>query len=336
MTPSLASLKTKFSALLVAIADKLDTKLDKTAAAVTANALTNPFTLTVNGDASGSASIKGNVAVTLSVTLANTAVTAGTYSKVTVDSKGRVTGGAALAVADIPTLDAGKITTGTFADARIPSFDASKVTSGVFDLQRIPLPPKLATARRINGVPFDGSADITIEASGLGGFSVHNAGTGPLWGSAIPVVQSNGVTEIGRYIDFHATSGDGVDYTVRLDGGGTGSNTLNLAGHFVASGNVTAYSDVRLKTDIETIAGALEKIERMRGVMYTMVDSGDRHTGVIAQEVQDILPEVIHSGGEYLSVAYGNMAGVFIEAIKELSSEVRELKTRVNELENPT
>lgn len=68
----------------------------------------------------------------------NNAITAGTKTKITYDAKGLVTGGTDLVATDIPNLDATKITTGTFADARIPALAASKITSGTFVDARIP------------------------------------------------------------------------------------------------------------------------------------------------------------------------------------------------------
>jgi len=62
----------------------------------------------------------------------------------------------------------------------------------------------------------------------------------------------------------------------------------------------------------------------MRGVYFNR--DGEGGTGVIAQEIENILPEVVHDKGEYLRVAYGNMVGVLIEAIKELKKEVETLK----------
>jgi hypothetical protein len=119
-----------------------------------------------------------------------------------------------------------------------------------------------------------------------------------------------------RYRNFTVFNGKNVGI-----GYFTGSS-----GDFTAAGNVTAYSDIRLKTDIETISGALEKVLNMRGVMFTRKDTGVRSTGVIAQEIQEILPEVVIEGKDNLSVAYGNIVGVLIEAIKELKAEIEELK----------
>ena len=117
-----------------------------------------------------------------------------------------------------------------------------------------------------------------------------------------------------------------------LTGGGTsGAVTVSMSGsftgNFTASGNITAYSDERLKTDVETIPNALEKVNSLRGVSYTK--DGVRGLGVIAQEIEKVLPEVVIDGEEFKSVAYGNIVGVLIEAIKELTAEVAELKKQI-------
>ena len=91
----------------------------------------------------------------------------------------------------------------------------------------------------------------------------------------------------------------------------------------VQGAEVTATSDERLKSDIKTIDDALYKVMNMRGVSFTK--QTEKGIGVIAQEIEKVLPEVVHDG-EYKSVAYGNIVGVLIEAIKELKKEVDQLK----------
>lgn len=102
------------------------------------------------------------------------------------------------------------------------------------------------------------------------------------------------------------------------------------ASSLYATGDITAYSDVRVKTDIKTITEALAKVNTLRGVSYTRTDDphkGLRQIGVIAQEVQKVIPEVVKEDAEgMLSVNYGNMVSVLIEAIKELSAKVDRLE----------
>jgi hypothetical protein len=121
-----------------------------------------------------------------------------------------------------------------------------------------------------------------------------------------------------------------------LNSAGTGIIYTDQSGNFTAVGNVTAYSDRKLKKNIVTIDGALNKVSNLRGVYYNKIDdeTNTRKTGVIAQEIQEILPEVVKSnkdlktGEEILSVDYGNIVGVLIEAIKELKAEIDELKKK--------
>ena len=100
---------------------------------------------------------------------------------------------------------------------------------------------------------------------------------------------------------------------------------VEITGDLTATGNVTAYSDERLKTDVSTIEGALDKVSKLRGVEYTKIDTNEKGIGVIAQEIEQVLPEVVQDGA-YKSVAYGNVVGVLIEAIKELKAELDEHK----------
>ena len=91
----------------------------------------------------------------------------------------------------------------------------------------------------------------------------------------------------------------------------------------VQGAEVTATSDERLKSDIQTIDNALDKVMNMRGVSY--IKQAEKGVGVIAQEIEKVLPEVV-TDGEYKSVAYGNIVGVLIEAIKEQQKQIDELK----------
>jgi len=102
---------------------------------------------------------------------------------------------------------------------------------------------------------------------------------------------------------------------------------ISTSGAITASGNVTAYSDERLKEDVETLDGS--KVYEMRGVSYTK--DGAAGSGVIAQEMQKVAPELVHDDGEYLSVAYGNTIGYLIEAIKDLKEEVNDLKAKLED-----
>ena len=89
----------------------------------------------------------------------------------------------------------------------------------------------------------------------------------------------------------------------------------------VTAPNFVSSSDARFKSEIETIANALTLVGALRGVRFTM--DGSRQIGVIAQEVEAVLPEVVRVGeAGQRSVAYGNITGLLIEAVKELATRV--------------
>lgn len=111
------------------------------------------------------------------------------------------------------------------------------------------------------------------------------------------------------------------------------SGNSRFGGDVTATGNVTAYSDERLKTDLVVIESALDKIDVLRGVCYTRKVDGSRQTGLVAQDVQKVLPEAVVEVDGFLTVAYGNLAGLFVEAIKELRAEIKELREQVGRLE---
>jgi hypothetical protein len=143
------------------------------------------------------------------------------------------------------------------------------------------------------------------------------------------------------FMSFHRSGqyavnmGLDADNVLRIGGWSAAANrwVLDMSGNMTAAGNVTAYSDIRLKENIEVIPNALEKVKQIRGVTFTRNDQEDkevRHTGVIAQEVERVLPEVVSEDNLGVkNVAYGNMVGLLIEAIKELKEEVDDLKSKL-------
>jgi hypothetical protein len=109
------------------------------------------------------------------------------------------------------------------------------------------------------------------------------------------------------------------------------TSTILVGGSITANGNVTAYSDIRIKANIETIPSALDKLDQIRGVTYTRTDRDDkerRYAGVIAQEIEAVLPEAIFENEEYKSVDYNATIGLLIQAVKELTDKVKALEAK--------
>lgn len=113
-----------------------------------------------------------------------------------------------------------------------------------------------------------------------------------------------------------------------LTTGGSWAARTDNAGNWTATGNVVAYSDIKLKKDLERIDKALDKIDTLTGYTFTRIDTGERQTGLIAQNVEAVLPEAVlrNEDDGTLGLAYGNLAGLLVEAIKELRAEVEKLK----------
>lgn len=259
--------------------------------------------------------------------------------------------------------------TGTVPDAVLPASITSSITGNAATAT------KLATARTINGVAFDGSANITLDASDVtklplaggtmtGHLTMGDSVSVRLGAGADCVMYHSGThtyidqnvtgnlyirnNVTGGTILFYADNSGGTSQLVAQFGVGTdnaaylyagGSTKLNttaagvsVTGTLTASSNITAYSDARLKEDVQVIPDALNKVVQLRGVTFKRKDTGERQVGVIAQEVQKVLPEAVIQGEEYLSVAYGNMVGLLIESIKELNDKVDSLQEEVTEL----
>lgn len=114
--------------------------------------------------------------------------------------------------------------------------------------------------------------------------------------------------------------------------------TFLYSGDFISPGDVIAYSDIRIKDDIKTIDNALDKVNQIRGVTYTRKDTeaSRRYCGVIAQEIEKVLPEVVTDMvngdiSDFKAVSYGNISALLIEAIKELTNKISILEKRVED-----
>jgi len=127
------------------------------------------------------------------------------------------------------------------------------------------------------------------------------------------------------------TQGDLKIYT-DLTNSFDGSRTLNATfsnDDLTVQGDITSVSDVRTKENIETVENSLDLVSQLRGVWYNKIGKDERKVGVIAQEVEEVLPEVVHTDAEGMkAVDYGKMVGVLIEAIKDLKAEIEELKAQ--------
>jgi hypothetical protein len=183
---------------------------------------------------------------------------------------------------------------------------------------------------------IDVAGDIILDADG-GDVFVKDAGTtyGSLTNTSGNLIIKSGTTTAATFSGANVTfagsvAGTTLDFSGAADidgalevGAITSVGNMAVTGTITASDDITAFSSEVLKDDIRTIDNALNKVADMRGVYFTK--NGEAGTGVIAEEVEAVLPEVVKDG-KYKSVAYGNIVGVLIEAVKELKEEVKSLK----------
>jgi hypothetical protein len=172
-------------------------------------------------------------------------------------------------------------------------------------------------------ITLDTAGNINLDADG-GNIRIKDGGT------EYGTINKNGTANLSIYSSasdadmlFQGNDGGSVITALTLDMSAAGAATFN--------NDVTAFSDERLKSNITTIPDALSKVTEMRGVHYVRDATGKDSTGVIAQEMQKVAPELVLTADDEmgtLSVNYGNITGYLIEAIKELKAEIEELKAR--------
>lgn len=120
--------------------------------------------------------------------------------------------------------------------------------------------------------------------------------------------------------------------SAECDSTGTAATTrLAVDGDVYLTGCVVSLSDERVKTDIRPLDRALERVSMMRGYTFGKRDDEGqrRHTGLLAQEVMQALPEAVYGvpGPQgFSSVAYGNVVGLLVQAVNELADELRALR----------
>jgi hypothetical protein len=133
----------------------------------------------------------------------------------------------------------------------------------------------------------------------------------------------------GSHMYMDLNSGIGNFY---IRDGTTTRYTFNDNGSFTATGNITAYSDRRVKAQFEPITDALAKVQQLHGQTYIRTDMDDanrRYAGLIAQDVELVLPEAVSEVDEHLTLDYSGTIALLVEAIKDLKDEVDELKTKL-------
>jgi hypothetical protein len=180
-------------------------------------------------------------------------------------------------------------------------------------------------------VGTDNTSNKLMVSDGTQGFEVNPNSGGEVRINAYD--RTNSAFKIMRVKSsaFYWENGTTIRFSV--DGSGNG----------IFEGNVTAYgsaSDIRLKENVEVIPDALDKVKKLDGVTFNYKKDGSRSTGLIAQQLQEVLDEAVYEtsdaeGNEtHLAIRYGNVVGLLVEAMKEQSAQIETLTKRIEELEN--
>lgn len=214
-----------------------------------------------------------------------------------------------LGTAQIPNLDAAKITTGIFADARLSSNVATLTGTQTFT----------------GAKTFTGVVETTNIVAAKGGVA--------LFDTALQMRAADDYFHTIRYL-----SGiNGIEYRAFDDHAWFNgrNNRVNMQlsgdGNLRIVGDYQKFSDARFKTNVRTFADALEIVKRLRGVTFNwqpeLNKGADAQVGFIAQEVEAVLPSLVSTDRDgYKSVAYANAVPLLVEAVKEQQKQIDELK----------
>lgn len=260
--------------------------------------------LSVSGSASFSSTMSVSGATTLAALTVNGAATLASNGLNVGSGQLNVTGGNVSMSGNVSAVNASF--SGTFGATGNSTVGGTLGVTGAVTMSSTLAVTGAATVSNPVTITYNGSGALNINTSGnLNGVRFYNGAsiTGQIGSNATyPFLVQNNSSSNMFYVD--------------------------TSGNFTAAGNVTAYSDIKEKADVETIYGGFELVRRMRGVRYTRVGTLEKGVGVIAQEMQKVVPEVVQDNNGTLSVAYGNLVGVLIEAIKDLEQRIRVLESK--------
>jgi hypothetical protein len=117
-------------------------------------------------------------------------------------------------------------------------------------------------------------------------------------------------------------------FILNVDGNAYISSNINIQNDIYVKGTLGNVSDIRVKDNLRKIENAMNRLDKINGYIYRRKDTGKKETGLVAQEVEKILPEVINKDktNDYLNISYGNMSGIIVEALKELNMRLKRIE----------
>jgi hypothetical protein len=298
----------------------------------TATALATGRTIGMTGDVvwtSASFDGSGNVTGTATIQANSVALgtdTTGNYVE-SVANGSYLTGGGAASEGAALTLgvDATNLNTASKVVARDASgnFAAGTITAALTG--NASTATTLQTARNIGGVSFNGAADINLPGVNTAG-TQDTSGTAAI--STAATVTTSSAASAFKVPFANTTASTTGNYGLLQDS--TATFTYNPSTNVLEAGTFNTTSDISLKENICTFENAMDVVAGLRGVRFTWKKNGIKTVGLIAQEVEKVLPELVGENVDtgIKSVSYANMVAVLIEAVKELKAEIEELKKR--------
>lgn len=206
----------------------------------------------------------------------------------------------------------------------LTSLNASNLGSGTIPDARFP-----ATLPAANG-----SALTSLNASQLSSGTIPDA----RFPSTLPAIDGSLLTGIAGLPDSIHANASAASNTIHLAANSnvgiatvTPAYKLDVTGDVRATGNMYSDSDERLKENITIVSNPFNVLDPINGVYFNWKDDSTkaRRVGLIAQQVEQTLPEAVSDQDEYKSVSYDSLIGVLVEAVKELKQEVELLKARL-------
>lgn len=203
---------------------------------------------------------------------------------------------------------------------------ALKVANNLSDLADL---PTAKTTLGINNVNNTSDANKPVSTAQQTALDLKLDKTGGTISNTLTVQGTGGVTAPQVIVGTRAFAMSGANVVLKNAAGTVNTLTIDDSGNLTAAANVTAYSDASLKEGVATLNGAIELVRRLRGVAYRRIETGAHEVGVIAQEVRDVLPEVVlENANGLLSVNYGALVAPLIEAVKDLVVRIEALEAR--------
>ena len=161
-----------------------------------------------------------------------------------------------------------------------------------------------------------------------GGFELPNGSFGTANIANFINVTDDTSTNASRYLIFANSTSGAIAEQVSST-----KLTFNPSSGLLTSTDYNSSSDKRLKKNIKTVENALDKAMALRGVAFDWKEGGAKSIGLVAQETEVIIPEIVtHDDNGYLGIKYTNLIGVLVEAIKEQQVQINTLKKLIEKL----